>query len=797
MKFIENLDSPSYSNSKNQSETFNPLNAIDFLPAAIAYINKDLMYEFVNEKYCKFVKKSKNQIVGKYISNIIKKDNYIKIEGHIKKVLSGKSVSFDCYLDIDSKSSNFANCQYIPNVSETGELLGFYVYLQDITKQKQYDNLFDYLWKVSTNKHLDYKERIEKALYAARTYLEMDHGVITKIADMTCKIYVSSSENNAISENMEFGAQNSFCYTAYKASKTSEYTNSEIQHQKAYEGFPFQSYIGEAFYISGKKAGAISFLSSEKRQRPFSNRDRALISFIGRWIGALLSEKYEHSRLLSSQKKLSHLSQEYATILDSVPSFIWYKDTKNNILNANKAVLDSLNINRIDIAGKPSSQFYPETADVFFKNDLEVIKSGKPSFGILESFQNETNKKVWMKTDKIPLYNDIGDIDRILVISTDVTTEVESRARLEQKKRLIENAYQTTPALMHSINSKGEIELVSDEWLKNFGYERNEVLGRLSTSFLTGKGQKEAEKTINKALIENSPYVGTKNKLFEFRTKSGGIREVLISSFPERDSSGKITRLRAVLLDVTERNQLDRALRSSNKELEAFAYVASHDLQAPLRHVAVFTEILKEELEGLNLSQGALEAIAVILSGTKKMQNLISDLLIFSKANKTPLRIENFNVDEMVEDITQILKAEHNDIERFIFKSNLKNIRADKTQISQIFQNLIGNALKFSDKGINKRINISMQEHLDCWEFKVEDNGIGFDLLYKDKIFKLFQRLNNDSSYKGTGIGLSICKKVIDRHRGDIQVTSEKNKGTTFTFTIAKYLKTEGMNVIN
>lgn len=793
MKLVENHDS-NITRLNEKRPTFNSLKALDHLPTTIAYINKNLIYEYVNIKYTEFVKKEKINIIGKNVREVVGEINYKKIKPHINNVLAGNNASFDCTFDTRDKSEKFANCQYIPNKSSNGDLLGFYVYLKDITKQKQYDNLFDYLWKVSTDKNLNYKDQIERVLYATRTYLEFEHAAITKINTNLCTIYASSSEAGTFPAGLKFIAQDTFCNTTFEENHRIEYTNCEIENPKIYKKSPFQSYIGEPILVSGKKIGSISFIAKEIKSRAFSNRERALVSFIGRWIGALLSENYERERLIDSERKLSLLSKEYETIIDSVPSLIWYKDTKNNILNANKLVLDSLGVNRSEISGQHSSVYYPEVADKFFKDDQEIISSKKSKTGIVESLVDEHGNITWVKTDKIPLFNQQSEVDRILVISTDVTTEVESRTRLEHKRNLLEQAYQTTPALMHSINSSGEIELVSDEWLKNFGYKREEVLGRPSIDFLTDASRRNAKKSLSKAF--NSIYYTApiKNKKYEILTKSGEVREVLISAFPEKNSNGQVNRLRAVLLDVTERNRLDRALHASNKELEDFAYVASHDLQAPLRHISVFTEILKDEIDPSLYSQDVKEALSVILTGTKKMQNLISDLLLFSKADKSPLRIEEFKVNDVINDVLDILKSEHKNIFEYVKVKNLSYIKADKLQISQIFQNLIENSLKFSDKNREPSIIIEMEDHLDYWELSVEDNGIGFDSKYSNKVFKLFQRLHNDSSYNGTGIGLSICKKVVDRHRGKIKVHSEKNKGTRFNFTIRKYLKNENLH---
>jgi light-regulated signal transduction histidine kinase (bacteriophytochrome) len=225
-------------------------------------------------------------------------------------------------------------------------------------------------------------------------------------------------------------------------------------------------------------------------------------------------------------------------------------------------------------------------------------------------------------------------------------------------------------------------------------------------------------------------------------------------------------------------------LKRSNAELEEFAYVASHDLQEPLRMVASFTQLLAKRYQG-KLDQDADEFIGFAVDGATRMQQLIQALLAYSRVGThcKPLAPTDCNV---ILDIarTNLFKAlEESGAE--VSSEPLPTVLGDEVQLIQLFQNLIANALKFHGKALPV-IRISAQEDNGDWRFAFRDNGIGIAPAHQDRIFKIFQRLHRRSEYPGTGIGLAICKKIVERHGGRLWVASEEGRGATFFFTIPK-----------
>jgi hypothetical protein len=223
-------------------------------------------------------------------------------------------------------------------------------------------------------------------------------------------------------------------------------------------------------------------------------------------------------------------------------------------------------------------------------------------------------------------------------------------------------------------------------------------------------------------------------------------------------------------------------LKRSNRELEQFAYVASHDLQEPLRMVASFTQLLEKQYKD-KLDETAVEYINFAVDGAKRMQLLINDLLAYSRVTRKSTEFETVNLEKVLNEVLFNLEIVTEKNQTIIIRESLPEIQADYRQMVQLFQNLIGNALKYR-RNATPEICISVQKEDDHWLFSVEDNGIGMESQYFEQVFQIFRRLHTQDEHEGTGIGLAITKRIIEHHGGRIWIESEPSKGSTFYFTI-------------
>jgi signal transduction histidine kinase len=263
--------------------------------------------------------------------------------------------------------------------------------------------------------------------------------------------------------------------------------------------------------------------------------------------------------------------------------------------------------------------------------------------------------------------------------------------------------------------------------------------------------------------------------------------EVRISSLTDwrRRVVGQVV----ILRDISDRKRAERELKRyadelerSNSELELFAYIASHDLQEPLRAIAGYTQLLQRRYQG-QLDEDADDFINFAVDGARRMQQLIDDLLEYSRVGTRGKPFEEIHTGELLEQVLANLAVAIEESDAQISYEGMPILMADATQLGQLFQNLIGNAIKF--RGVDPLgIEVTAEQMGDEWRFSVRDNGIGIEPQYQERIFQIFQRLHSREEYPGTGIGLAICKRIVERHGGRIWVESELGKGSAFCFTL-------------
>lgn len=315
-------------------------------------------------------------------------------------------------------------------------------------------------------------------------------------------------------------------------------------------------------------------------------------------------------------------------------------------------------------------------------------------------------------------------------------------------------------------------------------YEEKELVGQPIENIFAREEGFEGSQADD--LVKRGPIHSVERTLL---AKSGRKIPVSLSGSVLRDDNGEVRGIVYLAQDITERKRAEEALAQhakelarSNAELKQFAYVASHDLQEPLRMVASYTQLLARRYKG-KLDSDADEFIAYAVDGVIRMQGLINDLLAYSRAGKMSKEFEPTDCNAVFDRTLINLQAAMEESGAQVTRDSLPTLMADDLQLGQVFKNLIGNAIKF--RGTDPpRVHVSAKRNGTEWVFLVRDNGIGIDPEYADRIFLIFQRLHDRSQYSGNGIGLAICKTIVERHDGRIWVESQIGKGSTFYFTI-------------
>ncbi len=392
-----------------------------------------------------------------------------------------------------------------------------------------------------------------------------------------------------------------------------------------------------------------------------------------------------------------------------------------------------------------------------------------------------------------------GTALRMIGVNWDITQQKEEEQHLKLLQSVVLN---TKDAIIiteaEPVNMPGpRIVYVNEAFTKMTGYTAAEVIGKTPRILQGTETDKNELKRLSEALKNWQPCEIT---IINYK-KNGEEFWINISVTPVADEKGWFTHWIAVERDVTEAKLIEiklselneniqkhaKELAISNKELEQFAHIASHDLQEPLRMITSFLTLLEHKYSNV-LDEKAKTYIHFAVDGAIRMKQIMIDILAYSRIGRTDNETETIDLDALLKKDMFLFANSMQETGAVIEWQGLPVIKAARVAIQQLFMNLISNGLKYQPVGNKPVITISGEEKEDFWQFAIADNGIGIEERFFEKVFTIFQRLHHKEEYPGTGIGLAICKKIVVSHKGNIWITSKPGAGTTFHFTISKQL---------
>jgi len=405
-------------------------------------------------------------------------------------------------------------------------------------------------------------------------------------------------------------------------------------------------------------------------RRRLAAERREYLENVGQITDELDREKLDRRR---TEESLFREKQQFRLMFNAVPAMICYKDTKNRFLLVNEAAAASMGRSVEEMEGKPCSEIIPGKAYELYRDDLEIIQTGKPKLGLIEESLSPSGKTVWTRTDKLPEYDSMGRVVGILVFSQDLTEHRRAEAEI---RRLNE----------------------------------------------------ELEQRVSARTAE---------------------------------------------------------LRAANQELESFAYSVSHDLRTPLRTIDGFSKLVLEE-HGDALPPSAHDYLDRLRAAAQRMGHLIDDLLKLTRVSRSEIHREEVDLSALARQAVEDLRRAHPGRRVDVVVEATPFAKGDPMLLSTVMQNLVGNAWKFTGKAPEPRIEIGSRTEGDGrTAYYVRDNGVGFDMVYADKLFGAFQRLHSYEEFEGSGIGLATVQLIIRRHAGEVWAESAPDQGTTFYFTLA------------
>ena len=454
-----------------------------------------------------------------------------------------------------------------------------------------------------------------------------------------------------------------------------------------------------------------------------------------------------------------------------------------------------------EVMGKPLSELIiPEP---FRKFHIEGLKNylktgeGKALNVLLELSAIRRNKEEFpIELTILPIKQGGGEF--FCAFIRDITQRKQSEKKLKQANDRFERVTEATNDAIWDWNIKDNTLFWGSGFKTLFGYEVEKMSNSLQP-WTDHIHPEDIERVTNslKQVIESDQTSWTEE--YRYKKQDGNYAFVIDRGLVIRSSEGNPLRMVGAMTDISERKQHEeelvvineqlniqtKELERSNEELEQFAFIASHDLQEPLRMITSFMDQLKRKYSD-RLDEKGLQYIYFATDGAKRMKQIILDLLLYSRANKPIEQNELINLNEIVSEYTQLRRKVIAEKSATITYNGLPTIETYRSPITQIFHGLLDNALKYVDENKPPHIEISALEKEYVWQFAIKDNGIGIDSKFFDKIFIIFQRLQNRKEHDGTGIGLAIAKRSIEFLGGEIWVESEIDKGSTFHFTIFK-----------
>ncbi len=474
------------------------------------------------------------------------------------------------------------------------------------------------------------------------------------------------------------------------------------------------------------------------------------------------------------EAEIAKQTELFRDLYDNAPDMYVSVDAKTGrISQCNETALKRLGYTSDELLGKPILEVYDATSRPQAQAALERLASAGRIENAELVLRTKDGKRIDVSLNVTAVLDEHGDITSSRAAWRDISEKKRAEA-------LFELAVEASPSAMVVASSQGRIVLVNAACEKMFGYDRDEIVGQPVETLVPAPLRSAHVPQRDGFIAAPEARAMGEGRPLSAQRKNGATFPVQVGINPIETGTGML--VLAAVVDLTELVSKQRELERSNAELEQFAYVASHDLQEPLRMVASYVALLEKRYRG-QLDERADKYIGYAVDGATRMQAMLRDVLQMSRVGSDARPFEAVPLDHVLEQASKALALHRTDAT--VIADALPTVQGDSVQLTRVFQNLLSNAVKFSGDE-PARIEISASETDEGWEVRVRDHGIGFEQKHAGRIFEVFQRLNGRGEYGGTGIGLAIVTKIVQLHGGRVWAEAREGEGATFFFTLPR-----------
>ena len=629
----------------------------------------------------------------------------------------------------------------------------------------------------------DIDRQLSQALTLGAGHLGLPFGILAQIeGDRYTVLHHTAPPDAGLADGQVFALGNTYCSITLQAQDVvaiPQVGRSDYAGHPCYAAFRLEAYLAMAVRVGGRPFGTVSFSSPTAHPRPFDEGDREFIRLLAGWIGGVLERRQAESEIAAANARLRREANRYEVLLKTASDGIHVMDGDGRLIEASDAFLRMLGYEPGEMNGFHIRDWDAHFTEAALKDVLAKLTTAPTAFQTRHRRKDGKTIDVEINTRWIELEG-----GRYLYASSRDITE---RKHLEDALRKSEERFRF---LFNSGNDSiwlyridpltsapaGPFIEVNDAACRRLGYSRAEMRDMGPADIVD----------------PTSPTVNDKLRLLA-QADWAVFEQVHIAKngrrIPVEVNARKIAfhgepLLLAICRDITARKALEAELRRSNAELEQFAYVASHDLRQPLRMVTSFLSLVERRL-GESLDHDTREFIDFAVGGAKKMDHLILDLLEYSRVGREGPPMEAVSLAEVADEAVLNLGMAISEAGAIVtLQPGLPTVRGRRSDLIRLFQNLIGNAVKYRAADRRPEVSVTGKADAEGVTLSVRDNGIGIPADERGRVFQVFRRLHTDGEYEGTGIGLAVCRKVVEQHGGRIWVESAEGTGCDFRFTL-------------